>query len=128
MTKANKKVTDAQAQGAFADLAFHTIGWKAFQNMCAQVCEEKLGVPVSIFREAQDGGQDAVFLILPPEGETSSTGTVQVKHSSDAKKKLAVSDLTQELDHLKQLIIDGQADTYIFITNMTVDVLICVEN
>lgn len=54
---------EPQAQGPWSDLALHTIGWRAFQDLCSQVCEVVLGRPVEIFREAQDGGQDAVFLI-----------------------------------------------------------------
>jgi hypothetical protein len=53
----------ARAEGPWTDLALHRIGWRAFQDLCSQVCKEVLHRPVEIFREAQDGGQDAVFLI-----------------------------------------------------------------
>src|SRR5260370_10606163 len=53
----------ARAEGPWTDLALNSIGWKAFQDLCSQVCEEVLRRPVEIFREAQDGGQDAMFLI-----------------------------------------------------------------
>lgn len=86
MTQTDDQNTNSQAQGPFADLAFHTIGWKAFQNMCAQICQEELDCPVSIYREAQDGGQDAVFLINSAEDGAKSTGTIQVKHTADPKK------------------------------------------
>ncbi|RWX00315.1 hypothetical protein EHI45_37555, partial [Rhizobium leguminosarum] len=46
---------ETHAQGPWSDLALHTIGWKAFQDLCAQVAEETLRRPVQIFREAQDG-------------------------------------------------------------------------
>ena len=75
-----------QAQGPFSDLALHTIGWKAFQDMAAQICETKLGVPVTIFRESNDGGQDAVLLIPSKGDEDAKTGTAQVKHSSRPKE------------------------------------------
>lgn len=119
MTKPSK--TQPQAQGPFSDLALHTIGWKAFQDMAAQICEAKLGVPVTIFRESNDGGQDAVLLIPSKPAMGAKTGTAQVKHSSSASKTLAVSDLTPELENLKQLVKNGQAHSYIFITNMSVD-------
>lgn len=61
-----------QAQGLVADLAIHTLGWKAFQDLCAQVCAETWGTTVSVYREAQDGGQDAVFL-------TRKTGALYVQ-------------------------------------------------
>ena len=69
-----------RAEGPWSDLALHTIGWKAFQDLCAQVCEEVLRRPVQVYREAQDGGQDAVFLSGPGGGHDA---TIQCKHSAD---------------------------------------------
>ncbi|QHP66368.1 hypothetical protein EI171_02420 [Bradyrhizobium sp. LCT2] len=111
---------ERQAHGPWSDLALHTIGWRAFQDLCSQVCEVVLGRPVEIFREAQDGGQDAVFLI-PAEIDALPIGTVQCKHTSDASKALKLSDLTAEIDHVAELVEAGQADTYAFMTNMSVD-------
>lgn len=114
-----------RAHGPWSDLALHTIGWRAFQDLCSQVCEVVLGRPVEIFREANDGGQDAVFLI-PSEPTASPIGTVQCKHTSDAGKALKVSDLTAELENVEELVKAGQADTYIFMTNMSVDAPVAV--
>lgn len=109
-----------RAQGPWSDLALHTIGWRAFQDLCSQVCEVVLGRQVEVFREAQDGGQDAVFLI-PSENGSLSIGTVQCKHTSDALKALKPRDLNAEISHVEELVKSGQADTYIFMTNMSVD-------
>jgi hypothetical protein len=111
----------ARAEGPWSDLALHSIGWKAFQDLCSQVCEEILHRPVEIFREAQDGGQDAVFLIPSPSGTLSEVGSVQCKHSSDPKKQLRLADLTVELTHVEELVKSHQAHTYIFMTSMSVD-------
>jgi hypothetical protein len=112
----------ARAEGPWSDLALYTIGWKAFQDLCSQVCEEVLHRPVEIFREAQDGGQDAVFLIPSRPGDSSDdVGTVQCKHSSDPAKRLRIGDLTPELEHVEQLGQSGQAHTYILMTSMSVD-------
>jgi hypothetical protein len=108
-----------RAHGPWSDLALHTIGWRAFQDLCSQVCEVVLGRPVEIFREAQDGGQDAVFLI--PAGPDAPIGTVQCKHTSEVGKALKVADLTAEIGHVEDLVKAGQADTYAFMTNMSVD-------
>ena len=108
------------AHGPWSDLALHTIGWRAFQDLCSQVCEVVLGRPVEIFREAQDGGQDAVFLIPSPSNE-QFIGTVQCKHTSDAGKALKVGDLSTEIGNVEELVNAGQADTYVFMTNMSVD-------
>lgn len=116
----------ARAEGPWSDLALHTIGWKAFQDLCSQVCEVVLGKPVEIFREAQDDGQDAVFLLSPSAGTTAAVGTVQCKHSSDPSKPLRVRDLRPEIAHIEQLVQAGQADTYVLMTSMSVDAPVAV--
>ncbi|MBF5095423.1 hypothetical protein F1643_14300 [Azospirillum sp. INR13] len=115
------------AHGPWSDLALHTIGWRAFQDLCSQVCEVVLGRPVEIFREAQDGGQDAVFLIPAKDVERDAIGSVQCKHSSEPGKTLRLSDLTPELDHVRELVRLGQADTYVFMTNMGVNAPTAIE-
>jgi hypothetical protein len=122
---AEAELDGRRAHGPWSDLALHTIGWRAFQDLCSQVGEVVLDRPVEIFREANDGGQDAVFLI-PSEPTTPPIGTVQCKHTSDAGKSLKVSDLTAELENVEELVKAGQADTYIFMTNMSVDAPVAV--
>jgi hypothetical protein len=85
-----------------------------------------LGRPVEVFREAQDGGQDAVFLV-PSGMDAPPIGTVQCKHTSDAGKALKVGDLKAEIDNIKELVTAGQADTYAFMTNMSVDAPVAAE-
>ena len=109
------------AVGPWSDLALHSIGWRAFQDLCSQVCEVVLHRPVEIFREAQDGGQDAVFLVPGSGPDAPPIGTVQCKHTSDPAKALRASDLNAEIEHLEQLVAAGQADTYVFMTNMSID-------
>lgn len=111
---------ERRAHGPWSDLALHTIGWRAFQDLCSQVCEDVLGRPVEIFREAQDGGQDAVFLIASGS-DAPSIGTIQCKHTSDAGKALKAGDLSGEIENVEELVKLGLADTYAFMTNMSVD-------
>lgn len=111
---------ERRAHGPWTDLALHTIGWRAFQDLCSQVCEVVLGRPVEIFREAQDGGQDAVFLI-PSGSGAPSIGTIQCKHTSEAGKALKVGDLSGEIETVEGLVKAGLADTYAFMTNMSID-------
>lgn len=113
-------MTSKQSQGPYTDLALHTIGWKAFQDMAAQICEERLDTPVTIHHEARDGGQDAVFLIPATVKNARPNGTVQVKYSSDPNRSLKLSDLTPEVEKLQELIVAGEAEKYIFVTNMSV--------
>jgi hypothetical protein len=112
--------TERRAHGPWSDLALHTIGWRAFQDLCSQVCEVVLGRPVEIFREAQDGGQDAVFLV-PSVSDAPSIGTIQCKHTSEASKALKAGDLSSEIENVEELVRAGLADTYALMTNMSVD-------
>ncbi|MFG6565856.1 hypothetical protein ACGYLI_16690 [Sulfitobacter sp. 1A13421] len=113
---------ERRAHGPWSDLALHTIGWRAFQDLCSQVCEVVLSRPVEIFREAQDGGQDAVFLIpSSPDARAPAIGTIQCKHTSEARKALKAGDLSGEIEHVEELVHAGLADTYVFMTNMSID-------
>lgn len=117
----------SRAEGPWSDLALHSIGWKAFQDLCSQICEEILRRPVEIFREAQDGGQDAVFLISSQTEDSAVVGSIQCKHSSDSAKRLRLSDLTPELQHVTELVQAHQADTYVFMTSMSVDAPVALK-
>lgn len=107
-------------QAYHVDFALHTLGWKAFQDLCAQVMEEELKSTVSVYREAQDNGQDAVFLVESPDGLTL-VGTVQCKFSGKREQRLRPSDITGELEHVEQLKAKQMATVYYFITSMGVD-------
>ena len=109
-----------KAQGPYVDLALHTIGWKAFQDMAAHICEVRLKTRVTIHHPANDGGQDAVFLIPSSYKGSPPTGTIQVKFSHDPKGSLKPSHLTPELKKLQKLVGVGEADSYILVTNMSV--------
>lgn len=110
----------SETQAYHADFALHTLGWKAFQDLCAQVMEEELRTTVSVYREAQDGGQDAVFLAKSPDGLTA-VGTVQCKFCSKPDQRLRPSDIAGELEHVEQLVAKQMARIYYFITSMGVD-------
>lgn len=110
----------SEAQANLVDFALHTLGWKAFQDLCAQVMEEELMATVSVYREAQDGGQDAVFLAKRPDG-LIVVGSVQCKFSSKREQRLRPSDITGELEHVEQLVAKKMATVYYFITSMGVD-------
>jgi energy-coupling factor transporter ATP-binding protein EcfA2 len=109
----------ARAEGPWSNLALETIGWKAFQDLCSQVCEEILKRPVQIYREAQDGGQDAVFSVEGTHGSVDAT--VQCKYTSDARRRLKATDIAGELVAVGELVTAGQADTYVLLTSMGVD-------
>jgi hypothetical protein len=113
------------AQGYHTDLALHTIGWKAFQDLCAQICEEVLKRTVAVYREAQDGGQDAVLLLA--DSPLIREGTVQCKYTSKVDQRLRVSDITSELNNVEKLVTESKAAAYYFMTNMGVDAPVAAE-
>lgn len=76
------ETSTSEVQAYHNDFSLHTLGWKAFQDLCAQVMEEELNTIVSVYREAQDGGQDAVFLAKSNDGLSKVVGSVQCKFSS----------------------------------------------
>ncbi len=119
--------THRQAQGPMSDLAFHTLGWKSFQDLCAQTCEEVLKRPVEIYREAQDGGQDAVFLSKAAGSTPPNSATVQCKFTSKEARTLRASDLTGEAESIVELVSKGEANTYLLMTNMSVSGPVAVE-
>lgn len=106
----------ATAQASQPDFAFHTLGWKAFQDLCQHVVEDVLRRVVEVFREAQDGGQDAVF-ISKKEGVEA---TIQCKFTAKADRKLRKADFTAEEQTASELVRQGQAKTYVLLTNMSV--------
>ncbi len=111
-----------QAQGQISDLAIHTLGWKAFQDLCAQVCAEAFKTTVSVYREAQDGGQDAVFMAARTDEDGSKIEvTVQCKFTSKAEQRLQAKDIDAELDAVRKLVLSGRARIYYFITSQGVD-------
>ncbi|MDG0063282.1 hypothetical protein MMB92_04885 [Burkholderia sp. IO2] len=115
-----------QAPNVF--LALNTLGWKAFQDLCAQVCEVAFNRTVSVYREAQDGGQDAVFMLPARDGRDQSTeATVQCKFSSRADGRLRPSDISDELDTVRNLVSAGKASVYYFITNLGIDAPVASE-
>lgn len=116
------------AQGGQTYLAIHTLGWKAFQDLCAQICEVVLNKCVSIYREAQDGGQDAAFSSRPNDSTgSSSNGTIQCKFVSDPSRRLRATDISNEIPSIRALVDAGLADSYYFITSMGVDAPVAAE-
>jgi len=106
-----------KAQGANIDFALHTIGWKSFQDLCAHICETELERTIDVYREANDGGQDATFLIASKPSDDHAVGTVQCKHASDPNRRMKLSDLTTEIPKIKPwLKMDKPKHIFLFLT------------
>ncbi len=63
----------------------HTLGWKAFQNLCVSIIGEIFGQSVQSFFDSNDGGRDGAFRGTwePKSGEVfQGAFTVQCKFTA----------------------------------------------
>lgn len=110
---------------ASPNFSLHTLGWRAFQDLCLVVMREVLGQTVQAFADSNDGGRDGAFEGLwSPSGDTNSSLSgqvvVQCKHTVKDGSTLSLSHLTDEIAKAKKLVLDGRCDSYILMTNATV--------
>jgi len=109
------------AAAAHTTYELHSLGWKAFQQLCVSVAAEVWGQTVQGFFDSHDGGRDGAFYgsWTSKQGE-SFTGnfTVQCKFSQKPNRTLALAALADEKDKAAQLAARGLADNYFLFTNM----------
>jgi len=100
--------------------ALHSLGWKAFQDLCTTITREIWGQTIQVFFDSNDGGRDGAFQgTWKSRGGEAFTGsfTVQCKFSSEPSKHCKPEDLSEELKKAKRLANRGLADNYILMTN-----------
>lgn len=98
----------------------HTLGWKAFQDLCVSVISEVLGQTVQVFLTSRDGGRDGAFQgkWKPRSAEVfEGTFTVQCKFSAKRDKSLRLADLSDEIAKARRLVENGLATNYLLMTN-----------
>ncbi|WP_367123110.1 hypothetical protein [Streptomyces phytohabitans] len=108
--------------------ALHTLGWRAFQDLCAAVLREVWGQSVQAFADSNDGGRDGAFYgtWLPPTRPGSvhdipqGPFVLQCKHTKKADATLAPSELDDEFDKVSALVKRGVCGTYVLLTNARV--------
>jgi hypothetical protein len=101
----------------------HSLGWKAFQQLCVSIAGEIWGQVVQGFFDSNDGGRDGAFYgtWAPQKGEVfQGSFTMQCKFSQKANRTLKLSDLADEVPKAERLAGKGLADNYFLFTNMTV--------
>src|SRR5271169_1708181 len=112
-----------QVQATHVGYELHTLGWKAFQDLCASITGEVLGQSVQIFLPSKDGGRDGAFhgqwRRTPNDENWSGSFTIQCKFTHKRDTALSGRHLHDELDKAKRLAAQGLADNYILITNHT---------
>jgi len=117
-TTSNSNRSKAQASEIAYNL--HTLGWKAFQNLCVTITSELWGQTVQSFFDSEDGGRDGAFrgVWKSKRGESfEGSFTVQCKFTAKADKQLQLSDLKDELKKAKRLAERGLSDNYFLFTN-----------
>ena len=108
------------AQATEPNYELHSLGWKAFQQLCVTVASEAWGQVVQGFFDSNDGGRDGAFhgTWTPVRGEAfDGAFTAQCKFFASSAKVLKLSDLTDELSKAERLAARGLANTYILFTS-----------
>lgn len=105
------------AQASHVDYALHSLGWKAFQDLCVAVSSEVLGRPVQAFLPSKDGGRDGAFVGTWDDAGGVGKSTIQCKFSGKANSTLSLNDLKSELGKVSALAARGLAQDYVILTN-----------
>ncbi|MFC9005633.1 hypothetical protein ACIOHB_31115 [Streptomyces microflavus] len=108
--------------------ALHTLGWRAFQDLCAAVLREVWGQTVQTFADSNDAGRDGAFYGTwqPLKGPNSTHDipqgpiVLQCKYTKKADATLAPSELNDEFDKASALVKQGVCGTYVLLTNARV--------
>ncbi|MGI2128659.1 restriction endonuclease [Shewanella oncorhynchi] len=116
-------MTKVQASEVTYEL--HSLGWKAFQQLCATVLSEVLGQTVQVFSEVNDGGRDLAFYgewINCSESNVNFQGTftIQCKHTIKPDASFSLSLVSDELNKVQLLAKKGLCENYLIITNAKV--------
>ena len=110
----------SKVQASDVTYELHSLGWKAFQNLCVTLTAEIWGQTVQSFFDSHDGGRDGAFQgTWKPSTSEAFKGTfvAQCKFTAKADKHLRLVDLKDEISKAKRLAERGLADNYILFTN-----------
>ncbi|MEU4323430.1 hypothetical protein AB0F85_32075 [Nocardia fluminea] len=100
----------------------HTLGWRAFQDLCAVVLREVLNQFAQPFADTNDGGRDGAFYGLWNNSMSGfelpeETYVMQCKFMAVPGQTLTFSSVEEELAKIAKLVSHGLCDTYILMTN-----------
>lgn len=108
--------------------ALHTLGWRAFQDLCAAVLRHVWGQSVQPFADSNDGGRDGAFYGIWREHSQHAAlrdlpqgpFVLQCKHTKSIDSTLSPSDLDEEFAKAKALVVRGLCRSYVLLTNARV--------
>jgi hypothetical protein len=106
----------------------HTLGWRAFQDLCAAVLRQVWGQLVQAFADSNDAGRDGAFYGIwndPPSNSgvrdlPAGPFVVQCKHTKNPSGTLSSSDLKEEFRKVPALVGRGLCRGYVLMTNARV--------
>ncbi len=104
----------------FPDFQLHSLGWKAFQDLCLVVLSEQLGQAVKRFSPVRDGGRDGAFVgewRPTPALELSGETVVQCKFSNRPHIAISLATLNDEIAKAERLWSRQARDNYVLLTN-----------
>ena len=110
----------SRAQASNVSFDLHSLGWKAFQDLCLAIAEEVLKRPVEAFLASHDGGRDGAFIGSwsgDPASSEAGKSTIQCKFTSKRDAKLGLPEIKDELEKAGRLAARGLADDYVLLTN-----------
>src|SRR5262245_48550087 len=106
----------------------HSLGWRAFQDLCAAVLRTVWGQSAQAFADSNDGGRDGAFYGVwhdPPDTAglhdyLRGPFVLQCKHTKKADSTLSESDLEEEFDKVPGLVERGLCRSYVLMTSARV--------
>lgn len=112
------------APGA-ASFDLHTLGWRAFQDLCAAVIRTVWGQSAHAFADSNDGGRDGAFYGIWRNQATGEATqdlpdgpfVLQCKHTKKPGATLSESELEDEFAKIPALVADGLCRGYALMTN-----------
>jgi energy-coupling factor transporter ATP-binding protein EcfA2 len=100
----------------------NSLGWFAFQELCATILTTKFNFPVQTFSATHDGGRDIAFNGVLNEGVNgyiSGSFSIQCKFSS-RENNLTPTLMKEDAIKAEYLAKKGLADNYLIFTNMNI--------
>lgn len=106
----------------------HTLGWRAFQDLCAAVLREVWGQSVQAFADTNDAGRDGAFYGIWHNSAEDSPAfdlpagpfAVQCKHTKNPGATLSASALEDEFAKVPALVGQELCRSYVLMTNARV--------
>ena len=112
--------SSSKVQAGEISYELHSLGWKAFQNLCLTIMGEVWGQEVQGFFDTHDGGRDGAFYGTwrkKTGGSLQGAFSAQCKFTAKPDKRIRLSDLRDDIKKAKRLAERGLADNYVLFTN-----------